>query len=89
MSVNPASRSRCSVSATPAKFHTAGCGPRTSSTAAETVAMLPRPPHSATKRPPGRRTAAMCAKSAAWSGIQWKVATLETASASSPSGSAG
>ena len=41
---------------------------------AGSCAMLPTPPHWATSRPPGRRTAARLANSASWSGTQWNVA---------------
>ena len=42
--------------------------------------MLPTPPHWATSRPPGRRTAARFANNASWSGTQWKVAVDRIAS---------
>ena len=51
------------------------------------VAMLPAPPHWATSRPPGRRTAARFRNRASWSGTQWNVAVDRMASASAPPGS--
>ena len=50
-------------------------------------AMLPKPPHWATSQPPGWSTAARFAKSASWSGTQWKVAVERIASTGSSIGS--
>ncbi len=86
-STNPAVRKRAAVSSGEAKFHGPGQpakypanGARAITRSASACASrrLGPPPHCACRRPPGRSAAHTCAKSAAWSGTQWKVAVLNT-----------
>ena len=87
ISTKPAAASRSRVASGVSKW----AGPSQPSPTVARTAMIeatfPTPPHWATRRPPGRRTAARWRNNAAWSGTQWNVAVDRIASTGGAIGS--